>query len=199
MKKKSILLLMGALAISSLSFNADAQGLGGLIKKGSKVAEKVTSKTTQVKESAKSAAAVKLENGISVINPMSEFIEITPIGLYGVSKSENYGDAYLVLKAEVKIPKQSAAFGSSIKNQKMIAADSGGHIYNIDASGAFRYDMVEGMPVIVKIDDPVAMFIDIPKSVTEMQVVKFGVNIDAYHQDNITLKNVPIFWDEYPE
>ncbi len=64
---------MGALAISSLSFNADAQGLGGLIKKGSKVAEKVTSKTTQVKESAKTNAVI-LDNGISVINPISDFI-----------------------------------------------------------------------------------------------------------------------------
>lgn len=198
MKKKSILLLMGALAISSLSFNADAQGLSGLIRKGTKVAANGTSKTTQVKESAKTNAVI-LDNGISVINPISDFIEITPIGLYGVSKSDNYGDAYLVLKAEIKIPKQSAAFGSSIKNQKMIAADNGGNIYNIDASGAFRYDLIEGMPVVVKIDDPAAMFLDIPKNITMMPVVKFGVNIDAYHQDNITLKNVPIFWDEYPE
>lgn len=194
MRKKSILLLMGAIAISSLFFNADAQGLGGLIKKGKQAAEKIVSQPEQQSVSA-NLAATTLNNGISVINPIAEFIEITPIGLYGVSKSENYGDAYLVLKVEMKIPKQSAAFGSSIKNQKMLAADNSGHIYNIDASGAYRYDLVEGMPIVVKLDEPGAMFLDIPKTVMMMPVVKFGVNIDAYHQDNITLKNVPIFWD----
>lgn len=198
MRKKSILLLMGAIAISSLFFNADAQGLGGLIKKGKQAAEKIVSQPEQQSVSA-NLAATTLNNGISVINPIAEFIEITPIGLYGVSKSENYGDAYLVLKVEMKIPKQSAAFGSSIKNQKMLAADNSGHIYNIDASGAYRYDLVEGMPIVVKLDEPGAMFLDIPKTVMMMPVVKFGVNIDAYHQDNITLKNVPIFWDVTPE
>lgn len=198
MRKKSILLLMGAIAISSLFFNADAQGLGGLIKKGKQAAEKIVLQPEQQSVSA-NLAATTLNNGISVINPIAEFIEITPIGLYGVSKSEDYGDAYLVLKVEMKIPKQSAAFGSSIKNQKMLAADNSGHIYNIDASGAYRYDLVEGMPIVVKLDEPGAMFLDIPKTVMMMPVVKFGVNIDAYHQDNITLKNVPIFWDVTPE
>lgn len=200
MRRKNFIYLLIAMLTAVLPASMEAQGLGNILNKGKKALEKVTAKETPKVESAVAAAdAVNLENGIEVVNPISEFIEVEPVGLYGVSKSENFGDAYLVLKVLLKIPKESACFGSSIKNQKMIAVDGKGKIYNIDASGCTRYDLIEGIPVVVKMDDPQMMLQDIRKDITMLPVVKFGINIDASHQDNLTLRNVPIFWDQNPE
>lgn len=138
-------------------------------------------------------------SGIGISNPVSSFVEIEPVGLYGVSKSENFGDAYLVLKVKNLIPKDVTRFGSSVLNQKMIAVDNNGKVYNIDASGTYGYDTPEGIKVTVVIDEPGAMFTDIKKDVDRMQQVKFGVFTDAQHQGNVILTNVPIFWDQVPE
>lgn len=183
------------------STGVSAQGLGGLLKKGKNVAEKILS--VQGEDKAESVATedtpVLLESGISVFNPIAEFIEIAPVGLYGVSKSENFGDAYLVLKVKNKLSKESASFGSSIQNKKMIAVDNGDKTYNINASGSYRYDTPQDIVVVLKLDEPNLMFTDINRNINQMQVVKFGVIIDAAHQGNVTLKNVPIFWDQQPE
>lgn len=201
MKSNKLLSVMVALLVAIIPSVSEAQGLGGLLSKGKKALEKVAAKDDKADKAATDTKSVSatLANGIEIINPIAEFIEVEPIGLYGVSKSENFGDAYLVLKVLMKIPKESACFGSSIKNQKMLAVDANGKVYNIDTGGCMRYDVPEGIPVVIKIDEPAMMLQDIRKDITMMPMVKFGINIDAYHQDNLTLKNVPIFWDETPE
>ncbi len=208
--KNSIMFVLIAFLAAVAPVSASAQGLGGLLKKaekavnkGKEVLDKVSGTekngTIQTGTPEANAKAAVLSNGIEIINPVAEWIDVEPIGLYGVSKSENYGDAYLVMKVTMKAPKESALFGSSIQNKKMIAADSQGKVYNIDSSGAMRYDTPEGIPVVIKMIEPSMMFMDIKKDVDQMQVVKLGINIDAYQQGNITLKNVPIFWDVEPE
>lgn len=208
--KNSIMFVLIAFLAAVAPVSASAQGLGGLLKKaekavnkGKEVLDKVSGTekngTIQTGTPEANAKAAVLSNGIEIINPVAEWIDVEPIGLYGVSKSENYGDAYLVMKVTMKAPKESALFGSSIENKKMIAADAQGKVYNIDSSGAMRYDAPEGIPVIIKMNDPSMMFMDIKKDVDKMQVVKIGVNIDAYKQGNLTLKNVPVIWDEEPE
>ena len=207
--KKFLKVVMCLALLASGTSVANAQGLGGLIKKGKetlKKGEEAVGKIFGSEESSEntpatqSATATKIgSSGIGIANPVSNFIEIEPIGLYGVSKSENYGDAYLVLRVKKLIPKDVTNFGSSVQNQKMIAIDNNGQVYNIDASGTYGYDTPEGLVVKVVLNQPGLMFPDIRKDVKMMQQVKFGVISDAQHQGNVTLTNVPIFWDELPE
>lgn len=184
--------LICMMAVMAMTFGfapaADAQGLGGLLKKGQKLLNKVSEASGTLQ------GDVKFENGIVMKNPMSEFVDIEPVGLFGVSKTQNFGDAYLVLKVKSKIPVESATFGSSVDNQKMLAVDGNGKTYGIYSSGANRYDTPEGIMVEVKMDDKNYMFQDIKKDVTMMQMVKIGIFFNASHKGILTLRNVPITW-----
>lgn len=185
-------MLVAAIAIAGIP--VQAQSLGGLLKKGKKTVEKIVGE-----KPAKKTSTVITESGITVQNPIAEYISIEPMGLYGVSEGENYGKLYLIIKVEMKAPAQSALFGSSIQNQKMLAVDMSGKTYGIDSSGAMRYDTPEGVTVTLRLDNPGLMFENVARSVEKMQIVKFGVGIDATRQGNITLKNVPVFWDVTPD
>lgn len=202
-----------------------AQGLGNLINKGKTAVKKGEKAVKEGKEvvdkifgsdesSTKDASSSQTQttnpsevninktvnsSGIVTSNPLTSFIEIEPVGLYGVSKSENYGDAYLVLKVKNLIPKDITRFGSRVQNQNMTAVDTNGKVYNVDTSGVYEYDTPEGIMVRVILDEPGLMFTDIKKNVNMMQQVKFGVFTDAQHQGNVTLNNVPIFWDQVPD
>ncbi len=199
MKRRTIIIMLLAIIAAAIPSGIQAQGLGGLLKKGKQALEKVTKEEKKSDNAKEVVNAVTLSNGIEVSNPIAEFVEVEPVGLYGVPKSMNFGDAYLVLKVLTKVPVESACIGSSVKNQKMIAADASGKIYNIDSSGCMRYDIMEGIPVEIRMEEPEMMFLDVPKSLNVMPIVKIGINLDAYHQGNLTLKNVPIFWEETEE
>ena len=223
--KKFLKVALCFVILAFCSTGVEAQGLGGLIKKGKAGIEKGKKAVKKGKETVENilgtdntpAATVSSpdaakENqgspvisglvspsGIIVSNPLGSFIEIEPLGLYGVSKSENYGDAYLVLKVKKLIPKESTSFGSEVKSQKMIAVDNSGKVYNVDASGQIPYDTPEGLMVQVVLDNPALMFKDIKKNVNMMQQVKLGVFSDKDNQGNVTFSNVPVFWDQTPE
>lgn len=207
MKFLKVFLCLTLLASGASAVNA--QGLGGLFKKGKEAVKKggeAVGKVLGTEESPAPEATAEAPanqfvtaSGITISNPVNSFIEIEPIGLFGVSTSENFGNAYLVLKVKNLIPKDVTNFGSSVQNQKMIAVDTNGKVYNIDASGTQGYDTPEGLIVKVVMDQPAMMFTDIRKDVNMMQQVKFGVISDARHQGNVILNNVPIFWDQTPE
>lgn len=188
-KRLITLLLVGAPLLCCP--DADAQGLGGLIRKAKNTAEKVVG-------SEKSNAIVTVD-GDGVSNPIEQYMIVEPIGLYGISQTETTGDLYLVLRVINKTEKSSATFGSSIKNQKMLAVDNGGKVYNIDSSGAFRYDTPQDVPVKIELKDPGLQFVNVSKALGMMNTVKIGINIDAARQGNLTFNNVPIYWDVYPE
>lgn len=213
-----VVLASGATAVSAQSLGSVINKGKAALKKGEKVVkegqqavnrvlgsdESTSDDTSSVETQSvgtlqNSALKTVSSNGIVVSNPVIDFIEIEPVGLYGVSKSENFGDAYLVLKVKKLIPKDVTGFGSSVQNQKMVAVDTNGKVYNVDSSGHYQYDTPEGLMVRVVINEPALMFTDIKKDVKMMQQVKFGVFSDAQHQGNVTLNNVPIFWDEVPE
>lgn len=206
MKRNLIAILIVAVATAFMPFGSRAQGLGDLLKKGKQTIEKVAGKAKEkivgtdntVQENAKNLTST-FDNGIEMVNPMAEYIDVTPIGLYGYSTSENYGSAYLVLKVMMKEPENQASFGGSINNEKMIAVDANGKVYNTDANGTFRFDTPEGIPVNVIINQPPLTFTGIKKEIQVMPMVKFGILIDARRKGNLTLKNVPIYWDKTPE
>ena len=210
--KKIISAVALAFFILGIPAVSNAQGLGGLlnkvqktVNKGKEILDKTTKNTnTTATDKAtdnqlSAGSSVNLANGIEIYNPISNFTEVEPIGIYAISKSENYGDGYLVLRVTQKIPASSILLGSSIENQKMLAADSKGTIYNIDASGATRYDVVEGLPVVIQMSEKPMMFMDLKKGLEKMNIVKVGLSIDAGHKGNLTFKNVPVYWDQDPE
>lgn len=192
------LLLAAVLAFSGIP--ASAQGLSGLYNKVKKTSEKVLSKPSTSSKPMKATAVtgVALDNGITISNPLAEAMEIVPMGLYGVSTSENFGNCYLVIKVKMLLPESKTNFGS-VGSERMIAVDTNGKTYTVDAGGAYPHETPEGIMVNVVMNENDLMFEGVKKSVTEMQMVKFGVYVDYNTKGYVTLRNVPIFWDQAPE
>lgn len=206
MKRKLITLFLVAGVAFLTPCTSEAQGLGGLLKKGKKALESLTTTnekpteavTTKNEESrTKTANSVTFDNGIEMINPLAEYIDVTPVGLYAISKSENYGDAYVVLKVLMKDAVNTASFGGNME-QKMIAVDANGKVYNTDA-GIYPFDTPEGIPVNIVIDKYGLVFTGIKKNIEVMPMVKVGIWLGKGRKGILTLKNVPIFWDQSPE
>lgn len=173
--------------------DAAAQGLGGFLKKAKTTVEQVTSILPT-----SAGTPVVLPNGAQVINPISDAIEIIPVGLYGVSTSENFGEVYLVVQVEVKRNVPNILLGC-VRNDKMVALGTSGTLYNIDSSGGYRFDVIEGMPVTLKLDTKELRFLDVKKSDAAMSQVKLGVLVDNDHLGVVTFKNLPILWDQTPQ
>lgn len=195
------LLLTAVLAFSGIP--ASAQGLSGLFNKAKKTSEKVEkvlSKPTSNSKPMKATAVtgVALDNGIVISNPLAEAMEIVPLGLYGVSTSENFGNCYLVIKVKMLLPESKTNFGS-VGSERMIAVDTNGKTYTVDAGGAYPHETPEGIMVNVLMNENDLMFEGVKKSITEMQMVKFGVYVDYSTKGYVTLRNVPIYWDQAPE
>ena len=201
--KKILFCIALALGCSALATPAQAQGLGGLLKKAKNVAEKGTKVADALlgDDSKKGAgkATYVTTNGISVFNPIVKSVFVEPVGLYGIPTSETKGNLYLVLRVTNKEDAQSLLIGSSIENKKMLASDNKGKIYNIDSSGAQRYDAPQDMTVQIVMEEPAMMFTNVSTDLEVMPMVSVGVSIDANHKGNLTFTNVPIYWNEEPE
>lgn len=194
MKKKLVKTALVALvAMIAMPQAAAAQGLGGLLKKAKKAVETVT----EVTGTATGLQTVDIPGGGTIQNPIAADIDIVPVGLYGVSTSENYGYAYLVLKVKMNLNKTKVNFGT-VKSEWALAIDENGDVHKIDAGGSYPYDVVEGSYVNIRLDYKDIVFPDVKKSAKVMQQVKMGVFIDANHWGVLTMKNVPIQWDVEP-
>lgn len=190
------LLLAAVLVFSGIP--ASAQGLSGLFNKVKKTSQKVEKVLTTRDQNAQKATAVTgitLDNGIVVSNPLAEAMEIVPMGLYGVSTSENFGNCYLVIKVKMLLPESKTNFGS-VGSERMIAVDTNGKTYTVDAGGAYPHETPEGIMVNVVMNENDLMFEGVKKSISEMQMVKFGIYVDYNTKGFVTLRNVPIFWDQ---
>lgn len=193
------LIIIAASVLATMAFpeaNLHAQGLGGLLNKAK---EKIGQVTGQTETSADQITVSTLSGDASVLNPVAQFMDVTPIGLYGISESENSGNLYLVIRVTNKTEKPSALFGSSIKNQNMVAVDGSGKVFNINSSGAMRFDTPQDIPVKIELSSSDYQFVNVSKNTTVMPMVKVGINIDAQRQGVLTLKNLPVYWDNYPE
>lgn len=214
---KKILFAVVALWATLVPANVVAQNLLELlskgkevVKSGKKLAEQVgvipsenkkkvaPSVTVAVPTPAASPSGL-LNGGVEVINPLAPYIQVAPVGLYGITKSENYGDVYLVMKVYMSGPFQNADFGSTSYDEKMLAVDADGNVYGIYSSGSKRFDIPEGIPVKVVMDDVNYRLQDVRRNVNVMPVVKVGVFIDAKHRGQLTFRNLPVYWDQAPE
>ncbi len=206
MKEKTTKTLLFAVVLALSGITASAQGLGGLlnkVKKTSEKVEKVLGNTTvtpaaQKEPTVNGNTALALNNGITISNPLAEVMEIVPVGLYGMSTSENFGNCYLVLKVKMLLPESKTNFGS-VGSERMMAVDTNGKTYIVDAGGSYPHETPEGIMVNVALNENGLMFEGVKKNVSTMQMVKFGVYIDFKTKGYVTLRNVPIFWDKSPE
>lgn len=206
MKKIKTLSVLMTLSLFMLSVPVQAQGLGGLINKAKKVANKVDKVLGQNQESqntgtqssvkadaAESAATVTLDNGMTMYNSLASSIEIVPVGLYGVSTSENYGKCYIVVKAKMLKPESKTGFGGNY-DERMLAVDPDGNTFMAE-TGIYPFETPEGIMVNISLDKGGLAFKGVKKTVKKMQMVKFGVFIDAYNKGYVKMTDVPIIWD----
>lgn len=206
-KNNPFLLISVILILSSVFTEANAQGLGGLLKKAKATVEKIDKTVSKNSNATASQAPVSQDNNfigipgteISVMNPIARYIDVVPVGLFGISENDNYGSAYLVLKVTNFTEKETVLFGSSIQNKKMLAVDPVGNVLNVDASGSESIDVPSDITVNVVLDQPPFQFQHVNRNIQIMPMVKIGVCIDAQRQGNLTFKNVPIFWDQTPD
>lgn len=206
MREKMTKNLLFAVVLALSGITASAQGLSGLlnkVKKTSEKVEKVLGNTTvtpaaQKEPTVNGNTALTLNNGITISNPLAEVMEIVPVGLYGMSTSENFGNCYLVLKVKMLLPESKTNFGS-VGSERMMAVDTNGKTYIVDAGGSYPHETPEGIMVNVALNENGLMFEGVKKNVSTMQMVKFGVYIDFKTKGYVTLRNVPIFWDKSPE
>lgn len=184
-----------------------AQGLGGLLKKAKKTVETISGKTTEPasamkteKQAMASLPKIPIASGGYMINPLAKVMDVELVGCYGKSKSNNFGDVYLVLKVKMNIVKSSISIGNSIGREgKSMAMDSDGNQYFIDNDAGVN--VVEGMFVRLNLNDEEKNqhFVDVPKKVTNFPLVKLGFYIDAAYREYIELHDIPIIWDKTPE
>lgn len=197
MTKRVLLTLTVILGLAATP--ANAQGLGGLLKKAKKVLDKVTNTTSTTTSGSNAAiskgATVELPNGGTLQNPLSQLCDIQLVGVYGKSTSLNYGTVYLVLKVKMIANESKLRIGSNVSYQAMLV-DGEGNTSKLSA-GWYDWDVTEGIYVKLKLDK--YQFPDVRKTATVAQVLSIGISTDYNHTGLLTLRNVPIQWDVEPE
>ena len=181
-----------------------AQGLGGLLKKGKKALETVnkalgdeTNNNTQSNTKTNSSGStVALENGGTLTNPMPQIIDVQLVGVYGKSTSTNYGTVHLVFKVKMIENRNSISFGVNV-NYPGLMIDQDGNTYKTQESyGWYDYSVTEG--IYMKLPIEKTWFVDVKKTVTTIQQLQIGISAGYGKSGLIVLKNVPIQWDVEP-
>ncbi|WP_277069188.1 hypothetical protein [Prevotella corporis] len=203
MKTKTLFLAMGLMLIAGVA-PAQAQGLGGLLKKAKKVVEAVTGteKTPAVQGYETTNAPlskVTIASGGYMINPLSKAMDVELVGCYGKGKSVNFGDVYLVLKVKMNLVKETISIGNTAGKGKCLAIDADGNQYFHD-NDANSVSVAEGMFVRINLNDGKynQHFVNVPKKVKVLPLIKLGFYIDGSQRDMIEFRDVPVQWDVEP-
>jgi hypothetical protein len=198
-----------AAMLAMCAMPAQAQGLGGILKKAKKAVEKVTGQpaTSSTSSSAEQADLAKtalpkipIASGGYLINPLHKVMDVELVGCYGISKTVNFGDVYLVLKVKMNTVVSRIGIGNSAgRAGKAMAVDSDGNQYFIgnDASA----NVVEGMFVRINLNDQKykQYFENVPKKVTTLPLIKLGFYVDAGNREFLEFRDVPIQWGVDPD
>lgn len=203
MKQRNKVLLFAAMLISGSCLMSQAQGLSGFLKKAQtavEAVEKITKTDDNNKNTQKSSngSTVTLPSGVTMFNPVAGQVDIDLVGVYVKPISENYGDAYVVLKVNPLIPETKIDFGSNAE-YTMVAVGESGSLYKTSGAGIYPYDVIEGVPVAIKLKQNETVFKNVKRSDTMFAQMKVGIFIDYNHKGLITFKNVPLLWDQEPE
>ena len=188
------------------TMQAQAQGLGGLLKKGKKALEKVNgalggttennkqdTKTTILKTG---GSDIVLPNGGSLRNPIPKVVDLQLVGVYGKSTSLNYGTVQLVFKVKMIANKSSIRFGVN-SNFPGLMIDQDGNTYKTqETAGWYDYPVTEG--VYMKLPVTKTWFADVKKSAKTIQQLQIGISTSYEETGLIILRNIPIQWDVEP-
>lgn len=191
------------------SVQAQAQGLGGLLKKAKKALETVSQQTTTTQSGAKSqspttasvdqsgqtAKAIPLQGGGTLYNPFENVMDVEFVGLYGTSKSMNFGDVSVVLKLKARTVIDKISY---IGDDKTTAYDNEGNVYRIKNT-AYSIKVAEGISVKADLGTYGLYFVNVPKKTQKLQLVKLYLYNDFEDGNGaksgyIELRDVPITW-----
>ncbi len=199
--KRVLLMLAMTLCIGT----AQAQGLGGFLKKVNKGLEKITgssssSSSSSSLSSSSSASAVPIEWGGTMVNPAAKVMDVELVGLYGVKKTQNFGNVYAVLKITVKIVKDRISLGGKDGGAKTVAFDADGNQYSPYDSSGGSFTISEGIPVKCDLSSTGRKtFEDVPVATKVFKKMKIDYYLDAqyrgYNGGAIEFNDVPIKWD----
>lgn len=185
---------------------AEAQGLGGLLKKGKRALEKVNNvlggTTDDNNQDSKTATMqtrgsdITLPDGGSLRNPIPQDVDLQLVGVYGKSTSLNYGTVQLVFKVKMIANKSSVRFGVNSSYPGLMIDQDGNTYKTQEGAGWYDYPVTEG----VYMNMPVAKtwFADVKKSAKTIQQLQIGVSSSYENTGLIILRNVPIQWDVEP-
>ena len=185
---------------------AEAQGLGGLLKKGKKALEKINSAlgatTDDNKQDSKTATMqtrgtdITLPNGGSLRNPIPQDVDLQLVGVYGKSTSLNYGTVQLVFKVKMIANKSSVRFGVNSSFPGLMIDQDGNTYKTQNGAGWYDYPVTEGVYMNMPVTK--TWFADVKKTAKTIQQLQIGISSSYENTGLIILKNVPIQWDVEP-
>ena len=185
---------------------AEAQGLGGLLKKGKKALEKINNAlgatTDDNKQDSKTATLqtrgsdIALLNGGSLRNPIPQIVDLQLVGVYGKSTSLNYGTVQLVFKVKMIANKSSVRFGVNSSYPGLMIDQDGNTYKTQEGAGWYDYPVTEGVYMNMPVTK--TWFADVKKSAKTIQQLQIGISASYEETGLIILKNVPIQWDVEP-
>lgn len=188
------------------TMQAQAQGLGGLLKKGKKALEKVNSAlggTTENNQQDTKTAILKtggsdivLPNGGSLRNPIPQVVDLQLVGVYGKSTSLNYGTVQLVFKVKMIANKSDIRFGVNSSFPGLMIDQDGNTYKTQETAGWYDYPVTEG--VYMKLPVTKTWFVDVKKSAKTIQQLQIGISTSYEETGLIILRNIPIQWDVEP-
>ena len=185
---------------------AEAQGLGGLLKKGKKALEKINSAlgatTDDNMQDSKTATMqtrgtdITLPNGGSLRNPIPQDVDLQLVGVYGKSTSLNYGTVQLVFKVKMIANKSSVRFGVNSSYPGLMIDQDGNTYKTQDGAGWYDYPVTEGVYMNMPVTK--TWFVDVKKPAKTIQQLQIGISSSYDNTGLIILRNVPIQWDVEP-
>ena len=185
---------------------AEAQGLGGLLKKGKKALEKINSAlgatTDDNMQDSKTATRqtrgtdITLPNGGSLRNPIPQDVDLQLVGVYGKSTSLNYGTVQLVFKVKMIANKSSVRFGVNSSYPGLMIDQDGNTYKTQDGAGWYDYPVTEGVYMNMPVTK--TWFVDVKKTAKTIQQLQIGISSSYDNTGLIILRNVPIQWDVEP-
>ena len=185
---------------------AEAQGLGGLLKKGKKALEKINSAlgatTDGNMQDSKTATMqtrgtdITLPNGGSLRNPIPQDVDLQLVGVYGKSTSLNYGTVQLVFKVKMIANKSSVRFGVNSSYPGLMIDQDGNTYKTQDGAGWYDYPVTEGVYMNMPVTK--TWFVDVKKTAKTIQQLQIGISSSYDNTGLIILRNVPIQWDVEP-
>ena len=193
MKRTNIAtLLIGTLLMFSPN-TADAQ-FNKILKSVGKVIgmdnETNSMNTDAAEDEGNGKAAAQQDDNASLTNPIPDIADIELVGVYGKGTSENKGDVSVVLKIKLLKSVKELYMGCNLNYPSMLV-DGEGNSFEAP-TGWYLYSAPEGVSVKVPVNKTI--FKDIPKAITTIQHLQFGISVDGT-RGLLILKNVPLRWE----